>query len=69
MNTARAPGGGAPQEGVVGKAKKEGLKMLRMQLVLVPVCVVVALYAFPPMSRQEEQKAREKYERTAGWKS
>lgn len=58
-----------PKEGVVEKTKKEGLKMLRMQLVLVPLCVIVLLYVYPPMSAEEEKKAREKYEKSAGWKS
>ena len=60
------PGG---KESVTQKTKNEAFKMLKMQMVLVPVVAVGMLWMYPPMSAEDERKAREAYEKNAGWKS
>jgi hypothetical protein len=51
------------------KVKKELIKVLKMQLVLFPVAFGITLWMYPPLSDKEEQKLKEKYEKSAGWKT
>lgn len=51
------------------KFKTELIKMLKMQLVLVPVGVLVLLWLYPPSSAEQERKNIEEYNRNAGWKT
>mmetsp|Transcript_33891 Transcript_33891/g.46409 ORF Transcript_33891/g.46409 Transcript_33891/m.46409 type:complete len:83 (+) Transcript_33891:56-304(+) len=56
-------------ESTWNKIKLEGKKMIRMQLVIVPVALGIMLYMNPPLSEEEKKKMREKYQRKAGWNS
>jgi hypothetical protein len=69
-----AAGGGAfaaqvKEETMGEKIKKELIKTLKLQLVLVPVCFLGMLWMYPPVSKSEEKKLQELYEKSAGWKT
>lgn len=51
------------------RLKSEFMKMLKIQLALVPICAIFVFVVFPPPSKDEERKMRELYEKTAGWKT
>ena len=61
--------GGTEGEGLKAKAKKEVVKMLKMQLILMPIMFLAMLWMYPPVNKQEEKRLREQYERSAGWKT
>ena len=75
--TPKAEGGGAfgsqkaPEaaETMGSKVKKEVIKALKLQLVLVPVLVVGLVWWNPPISKADEKKLQERYEKSAGWKT
>lgn len=62
---------GTPEAGEskMDKLKKEMIKMLKLQLILVPVTFCAMLWMYPPVSKDEEKKLRERYEKSAGWKT
>ncbi len=51
------------------KIKKELIKALKIQLVLIPICAAVVLIWFPSESPEERKKLIEKYEKHSGWKT
>ncbi|KAF8303003.1 hypothetical protein TcBrA4_0050070 [Trypanosoma cruzi] len=52
-----------------GKAKSELKKLLKIQLVLIPIVVAWVMFAFPHPSIEEEKRLRAEYEKNAGWKT
>mmetsp|Transcript_45583 Transcript_45583/g.140535 ORF Transcript_45583/g.140535 Transcript_45583/m.140535 type:complete len:95 (-) Transcript_45583:63-347(-) len=69
-----AKGGGAlgaqvEPETMGQKIKKELIKTLKLNLVLMPLCFCGMLWMYPPVSASEEKKMQERYERSAGWKT
>ena len=67
-----AKGGGAlgaqvEPETMGQKVKKEMIKTLKLNLVLMPLCFCGMLWMYPPVSQSE--KMQERYERSAGWKT
>ncbi|KEG14145.1 hypothetical protein DQ04_00601120 [Trypanosoma grayi] len=52
-----------------GKAKGELKKLLKIQLILVPIVVVWVMIMFPHPSAEEEKRLRAEYEKNAGWKT
>lgn len=57
------------KETIIDKVKAEGKKMLKIQLVLIPVSAVLLFWLFPPPSPEEERRLRAEYEKNAGWKT
>lgn len=57
------------KETLTDKLKSEAKKMLKIQLVLVPVSVVILFWMFPTPSADEERRLRTEYEKNAGWKT
>ena len=53
----------------MGKFKKEMIKMLKMQIILVPIMVLVMMFMYPPVNKAEEKRLKAEYERVAGWKT
>ncbi len=51
------------------KVKAETKKMLKIQLVLIPVSAVILFWLFPPPSPEDEKRLRLEYEKNAGWKT
>jgi hypothetical protein len=51
------------------RAKLEFWKILKIQLVLVPVGVGVMLFMWPPLSEEEIKKKKAEYKKSTGWKS
>lgn len=54
---------------IKGKAKAELKKMLRIQLILIPICVVFMVWMYPTPSEADERRMRLEYEQNAGWKT
>ncbi|CAD2216601.1 hypothetical protein ADEAN_000406300 [Angomonas deanei] len=49
--------------------KKEAIKLLKIQIVLVPVTLLFLMWMYPAPSEKEEELMRIEYERNAGWKT
>jgi fructose-1,6-bisphosphatase len=45
------------------------MKMLKLNMVLLPIVSLGMIYFYPPMTKEEQKKARAQYEQKAGWKS
>ena len=79
QEAAPAAGGGAKGGGALGaqvepetlgqKVKKELVKTLKLNLVLMPVCFLFMLWMYPPVSHAEEKRLQERYQKSAGWKT
>lgn len=54
---------------LLGKVKKEAIKMLKIQLVMVPVLAIGLLVFFPIPSEEEEKRMKLEYEKSSGWKT
>lgn len=63
-----ASSSGAPKT-LKQKALVEVKKMLKIQLVLLPVLTIILLLMYPVPSEAEEKKMRLEYEEHAGWKT
>ena len=57
------------KETIMDKVKSELKKVLKMQLVLIPVGAVVLFWIYPPPSPDEERRLIAEYEKNAGWKT
>ncbi|CUG51610.1 membrane-associated protein, putative [Bodo saltans] len=57
------------KETITDKVKNEIKKMLKIQIVLIPVACVLLFWLFPPPSPEEERRLRMEYEKNAGWKT
>jgi hypothetical protein len=72
--TGGAAAGGAfaaqvEEETLGTKVKKELVKTLKLQLIIMPICFIGMLWMYPPVSASEEKKLQERYEKSAGWKT
>lgn len=52
-----------------GKLMAEVKKMIKIQLVLIPVVACVLVFMYPIPSENEEKRMRLEYEQHAGWKT
>ncbi|CAG9582169.1 conserved hypothetical protein [Leishmania major strain Friedlin] len=59
----------ATDSSVTGKVKAELKKMIKIQLVLIPICVVFMVWMYPTPTEEDERRMRLEYERNAGWKT
>ncbi|KAG5467933.1 hypothetical protein LSCM4_01019 [Leishmania orientalis] len=59
----------ATDTSVAGKVKAELKKMIKIQLVLIPICVVFMVWMYPTPTEEDERRMRLEYERNAGWKT
>ncbi|AAZ10768.1 uncharacterized protein TEOVI_000874400 [Trypanosoma equiperdum] len=60
---------GMENKSLKDKAKGELIKMLKIQLVLVPLVVGWVMIMYPQPSPEEEKRLRAEYEKNAGWKT
>jgi hypothetical protein len=54
---------------LLDKGKREGMKMLKINLMMIPIVLAVMLYLYPPLSKVEQEKYMKNYVQNAGWKS